>query len=47
MSGCDIFGNLPGVLRQLVRWCLGAFDCRTRLEVELFANVVGGASLTL
>jgi hypothetical protein len=40
------FGNAPSVLRQAVHWQVRAFDCRNRLEV-LFANMVGGTSLTL
>jgi hypothetical protein len=45
--GRVIFGNAPGMLRQVVHWCVRAFACRTRLEVGLLANMVGGALLTL
>jgi hypothetical protein len=45
--GCVIFGNVPGVLRQVVHWCVRAFACRTCLEVALLPNMVGGALLTL
>jgi hypothetical protein len=41
------FGNMPGVLCQIVRWCVHAFDCMTHLEEGFFANVVGSTSLTL
>jgi hypothetical protein len=47
ISGRVIFGNVPGVLRQVLCWCVHAFACRTRLEVGLLANMVGGAMLTL
>ncbi len=42
-----IFGNMPGVLRQVVHWCVCDFACITRLDVGLLANMVGGALLTL
>ncbi len=45
--GRDIFGNVPGMLRQVMHWCVHAFACSTHLEVELLANMVGGALLTL
>jgi hypothetical protein len=45
--GRAIFGNVPGVLRQVMRWYLGGFACSTRLDVGLLANMVGGALLTL
>ena len=26
--GCVIFGNVPGMLRQVMHWCVRAFACR-------------------
>jgi hypothetical protein len=45
--GCVIFANLPGVLRQVVHWCVHDFACGARFDVGLLANMVGGALLTL
>jgi hypothetical protein len=41
------FGNLPGVLHQVMCWCVRTFACSTRLEVGLLANMVGVALLAL
>ncbi len=45
--GRVIFGNVPGVLRQVMHWCVRPFACRNCLEVGLLANMVGGALITL
>jgi hypothetical protein len=45
--GRVIFGNVPGVLHRVVRWCVCGLACSTRLDVGLLANMVGGAVLTL
>jgi hypothetical protein len=44
--GRVIFGNVPGMLRQVVHWCVRAFACRTHLDLGLLADMVGGALLT-
>jgi hypothetical protein len=45
--GCVIFGNVPGVLHQVMHWCVRNFACSTCLDVGLLANMVGGALLAL
>ncbi len=45
--GHVIFGNMPGVLCQVVHWCVCNFACSTSLDVGLLADMVGGALLTL
>ncbi len=47
ISGHVTFGNVPGVLCQVVHWCVCNFFCSTCLDAELLANMVVDVLLTL